>query len=113
MKPNVTWTEIQIRLSIFVETWVSPWHFPGDILHLCVNSSTDSEAEAKEKADKYEEKGVDEEAGLRKLIDSEEEDEEEEEKNEDNDEDKGKEGKSKKTGVVPVCIYVVPIIFIL
>lgn len=38
--------------------------------------------EDRDKADKYEEKGVDEERGLRKLIDSEEESEEETKENE-------------------------------
>ncbi|XP_046578369.1 general transcription factor IIF subunit 1-like [Haliotis rubra] len=63
------------------------------------DSGSESEVEDKEKGDKYEEKGVDEEAGLRKLIDSGEEDEEEEEnKEEENDDEKEKDSKAKKTG---------------
>ena len=54
-----------------------------------------SEVEDRDKEDKYEEKGVDEEAGLRKLIDSEASSDEEENKNDD-DENETKEEKAKK-----------------
>lgn len=59
-----------------------------------ISDSGSSSEEEVSKKDKYEEKGVDEEKGLRKLIDSEEEESEEEEKKEEENNDK--EEKSKK-----------------
>lgn len=55
-----------------------------------------SEVEDRDKEEKYEEKGVDEEAGLRKLIDSEASSDEEENKNEDEENDETKDEKAKK-----------------
>lgn len=52
--------------------------------------------EDREKKDVYEEKGVDEERGLRKLIDSEEESEEEEDKKSEKAEEEEEDEKAKK-----------------
>lgn len=60
------------------------------------DSSSDDEMEDREKKDVYEEKGVDEERGLRKLIDSEEESEEEEDKKSEKAEEEEEDEKAKK-----------------
>ncbi|XP_022314726.2 general transcription factor IIF subunit 1-like isoform X4 [Crassostrea virginica] len=61
------------------------------------DSSSDDDMEDREKKDVYEEKGVDEERGLRKLIDSEdEESEEEEDKKSEKAEEEEEDGKAKK-----------------
>lgn len=60
------------------------------------SASSVSEVEDRDKEEKYEEKGVDEEAGLRKLIDSEASSDEEENKNEDEENDETKDEKAKK-----------------
>lgn len=51
-----------------------------------VNIFSESSMDEKEKNDKYDDKGVDQEHGLKRLIDSEEESSEEEEENKDEDE---------------------------
>lgn len=61
-----------------------------------VNFFSDDEMEDREKKDVYEEKGVDEERGLRKLIDSEEESEEEEDKKSEKAEEEEEDEKAKK-----------------
>ncbi|XP_064605564.1 general transcription factor IIF subunit 1-like isoform X2 [Liolophura sinensis] len=53
-----------------------------EVDYMTGSESSLSDLEDRDKADKYEEKGVDEERGLRKLIDSEEESEEETKENE-------------------------------
>lgn len=60
------------------------------------SASSLSEVGDRDKEEKYEEKGVDEEAGLRKLIDSEASSDEEENKNEDEENDETKDEKAKK-----------------
>ena len=58
---------------------------------------SEEELQDREKKDTYEEKGVAEEHGLRKLIDSEDESEEEEDKKSDKEEEEGEgDGKDKK-----------------
>ena len=69
------------------------------VIVLCFISDSEDE---KEKADKYDDKGVDQEQGLKKLIDSEEEgsSEEEEKKEEEAEEEEdtpSKKGKKKKS----------------
>ena len=57
---------------------------------------SDSELDEKEKDDHYDDKGVDQEDGLKKLIDSEEESSEEEKNEEENEEEEEKEPDKKK-----------------
>ena len=72
----------------------------------CVNSS-DADLDEKEKEDKYDDKGVDQEHGLKKLIDSEEESSEEENKEEENEEEEEtkeeEKKKKKKEGINEPC----------
>ncbi|KAL3867816.1 hypothetical protein ACJMK2_040663 [Sinanodonta woodiana] len=56
-----------------------------EVDYMSDSSSSMSELEDRDKLDKYEEKGVDEEAGLKKLIDSEASSDEEEDKNKEED----------------------------
>lgn len=72
------------------------------------SSSLSGLEEENEKGKKYEEKGVDEEAGLRNILDSEAEDEEEEEgekeENEDEPEEKDEKKDEKKKGLKIVLL---------
>ena len=73
--------------------------------HFYVYCSED-ELDEKEKDDKYDDKGVDQEDGLKKLIDSEEESSEEEKNEEENEEEEEKpEEKKKKEGMAAIKVY--------
>ena len=83
-KTWVLWV-VDLDLTTCIVVLLSPWH------------CSDDDMEDREKKDVYEEKGVDEERGLRKLIDSEdEESEEEEDKKSEKAEEEEEDGKAKK-----------------
>ncbi|XP_029645882.1 general transcription factor IIF subunit 1 isoform X1 [Octopus sinensis] len=67
-----------------------------EVDYMTDSASSMSEIEDRDKEEKYEEKGVDEETGLRKLIDSEASSDEEEQKNEDEENEDIKDEKTKK-----------------
>jgi transcription initiation factor TFIIF subunit alpha len=79
---------------------------------LCSDDEMMYDEKGRDDSDKYQDKGVEDEEGLRKIVDSGDEDEDEEDKkeeeNEEDDETRAKDGKEKgfKYSVFSFCIRV-------